>query len=126
MNRGSLRRRAGACALSVLALVLLTGQAAARDPSTSTRAKWEYAELRQFSGRVLLNLPGLEYETETFYDACSKLKAKKRDNTSLAVLNALGDEGWELVGTVVGNGSGARQVWTFKRFREESTSTTSR
>jgi len=124
MNRVSPWRRAGALAVCLLGVVLLSGPSTAREPSTSSRTKWEYAELRQFTGRVLLTLPGAEFETETFYEACSKLKAKKRDNSSLAVLNALGDDGWELVSSVVSTGPGVRQVWTFKRFRDESNGST--
>jgi hypothetical protein len=100
-----------------LALVLLSGRAVADDPSTSSRQKWEYAELRQFAKAVLLCLPGSELETETLYELCNKLRAKKKENTALAVLNALGDDGWELVAQ--SSGPGKRQVWTFKRYKEE-------
>lgn len=100
-----------------LALVLLSGRAVADEPSTSSRPKWEYAELRQFDRAVLLRLPGAEFETETLYELCNKLRAKKKENTALAVLNALGDDGWELVAQA--SGPGVRQVWTFKRYKEE-------
>jgi hypothetical protein len=124
MNRMSPWRLAGGVAVGLLAvlMLLLARQSGARDPEPSTRMKWEYAELRQFSGRVLLTLPGSEYETETFYEACSKLKAREPANTPLAVLNALGDDGWELVNSVVSTGPGVRQVWTFKRYKEGGTS----
>lgn len=82
------------------------------------RDRWEYAELSAKDGfntkRFWEGSDGTRNTAETYKALAEKMKIKLTTDDATALLNALGEDGWELVSHIVSPADGY-QAWTFKR-----------
>ncbi len=101
-------------ALAVLLLSLLLANAHSAPAPETKRPQWEYVTLRQTNYGVALELPDRVIRADTCSKVLEKLGRKSSRNDATAVLNVLGEEGWELV-SHTHDAKEQAQTWTFKR-----------
>jgi hypothetical protein len=142
MRRPPVRVGIGVSIAVVIGLAALTSPAPTLLPTVRAadekRDRWEYAELGRESlldfttGRVVSNTitwegpDGARHSADDYADLSERMGLKKiKTNDSTAILNALGEEGWELVSHALAETATVtrgettklmvRHVWTFKR-----------
>lgn len=105
-------------ALALLAWPLAA--ATAEEPKRAEVVKWEYATITA-GGTLTFESGGGETQAESWDNLAEKLKVSVPKGTSarLAVLNSLGDQGWELASDAVTLTTLANpnHFYTFKRRR---------
>jgi hypothetical protein len=124
----------GLFAVSVMVWTVLAGRVASKPADSAESARWEYAELRvtthpywnaattgenEPKRDVTLDFPDKSHSSDSF----SGLPIGRRvgQENAIGVLNALGQDGWEVVGFAttewVNPGRAMKRVeaWTLKR-----------
>ncbi len=113
----SQRSRSWSVAPSFAALLLglLAGplQAQGKGP---TPVSWEYCEFSWYGERHRVEFANRVVEAKSLPELAEKLGKRTNQNHSTAILNVLGEQGWELVSHQVLIDAGVRRYyWIFKR-----------
>jgi hypothetical protein len=100
---------------AVLLLGLLTGPLPAQGKGP-TPISWEYCEFSWYGERHRVEFANRVVEAKSLLELAEKLGKRTDQNHSTAIINILGEQGWELVTHVVYTDNGVRRYyWTFKR-----------
>jgi len=114
----------------MLVVAALATQAQRAAGQQKQRVRWEYAELTYMATypeggkathQMSIEMPKTSQTGKSFVELGKKLKLDVKKNISTSMLNALGDEGWELVSHNVavtiqrGNTTRITYSWALKR-----------